>query len=343
MNYSQYSRTIAQSKHDKSIFLRGTVFIEELNRVVIVEHRLGFGKRNAMTLEVGLGFRRIPPKLNHTYIVCIDVGWSNGERGARNTLIDPNDHPWYGIPYPGTYVIGADGTINHKFFDNNLAVRAGPEQLLRAATGETLAGQDEGSIPADSVQVSVALDGDAFAPTVQNDLVARFRIPAGRHVYADPAPAGSRWLRAATAAHRKQRGRRGRVGDHGLRRDPLANLRRGGVRHSGETSPRAGRTCGRFSAGGTPQQKGRSARAQRHGPLPPDVGTKKDRGQTKSTFHDQVFREIPLHRRTPGERFPPSFKTLQFRYTDAISNSTLITTILSCSFCYELPPRSDSV
>ena len=111
--------------------------------------------------------------------------------GILNTLIDPNDHPWYGIPYPGTYVIGADGTISHKFFDNNLAVRAGPEQLLRAATGETLAGQDEGSIPADSVQVSVALDGDALAAIVQKDLVARFRMPAGRHVYADPAPAGS--------------------------------------------------------------------------------------------------------------------------------------------------------
>ena len=111
--------------------------------------------------------------------------------GILNTLIDPNDRPWYGIPYPGTYVIGADGTINQKFFDNNLAVRAGPEQLLRAATGETLAGQDEGSIPADSVQVSVALDGDALASIVQKDLVARFRMPAGRHVYAEPAPAGS--------------------------------------------------------------------------------------------------------------------------------------------------------
>ena len=49
-----------------------------------------------------------------------------------NTLIDPDDHPWYGIPYPGTYVIDADGAITHKFFENNLAVRVGPEQLLRA-------------------------------------------------------------------------------------------------------------------------------------------------------------------------------------------------------------------
>ncbi len=27
--------------------------------------------------------------------------------GILNTLIDPDDHPWYGIPYPGTYVVSA--------------------------------------------------------------------------------------------------------------------------------------------------------------------------------------------------------------------------------------------
>ena len=56
--------------------------------------------------------------------------------GILNTLIDENDHPWYGIPYPGTYVINRAGDITQMFFDNNLAVRAGPEQLLRAALGD---------------------------------------------------------------------------------------------------------------------------------------------------------------------------------------------------------------
>ncbi len=58
--------------------------------------------------------------------------------GILNTLIDPDDHPWYGIPYPGTYVVSAEGAITHKFFENNLALRAGPEQLLRAALGQPL-------------------------------------------------------------------------------------------------------------------------------------------------------------------------------------------------------------
>lgn len=115
--------------------------------------------------------------------------------GILNELIDPNDHPWFGIPYPGTYVVNADGVITHKFFDNNLAVRAGPEQLYQAALGRPMvdapASTPVASANPDAVGVSIALDGAELATTVQKDLVVRFEVPAGRHVYAAPAPAGS--------------------------------------------------------------------------------------------------------------------------------------------------------
>ena len=112
--------------------------------------------------------------------------------GILNTLIDPDDHPWYGIPYPGTYVIDGAGTITHKFFDSNLAVRAGSDQLLRAVRGEAIAAAEPAAAadPAE-VAMSVYLEGDSLTPTVQRDLVVQFSVPEGRHVYADPAPAGS--------------------------------------------------------------------------------------------------------------------------------------------------------
>ncbi len=31
--------------------------------------------------------------------------------GILNTLIPADDHPWYGIPFPGAYAIDAAGTI----------------------------------------------------------------------------------------------------------------------------------------------------------------------------------------------------------------------------------------
>ena len=111
--------------------------------------------------------------------------------GILNTLIDPDDHPWYGIPYPGTYVVNAEGAITHKFFENNLAVRAGPEQLLRAAQGQPMLKSRVDEAAPEGVQVRVALDGNNLALSVQKDLVVRFSVPAGRHVYAEPAPQGS--------------------------------------------------------------------------------------------------------------------------------------------------------
>ena len=116
--------------------------------------------------------------------------------GILNELIDPDDHPWFGIPYPGTYVVDADGVITHKFFDANLAVRAGPEQLLRAARGEAsdeVPGADPGAehVSPQEVEVDVHVDAPALSSTVQRDLVVRFDVPDGRHVYAAPAPKGS--------------------------------------------------------------------------------------------------------------------------------------------------------
>jgi DsbC/DsbD-like thiol-disulfide interchange protein len=130
------------------------------------------------------------------------------EFGILNTLIDADDHPWFGIPYPGTYVLDTNGTITHKFFDSNLAVRAGPEQLLRAVRGEaaatssTLLASAESTEP-DEVTMNVFLDGASLTPTVQRDLVVRFSVPDGRHVYAEPAPEGSVALAVTLAANER--------------------------------------------------------------------------------------------------------------------------------------------
>ncbi len=111
--------------------------------------------------------------------------------GILNTLIDENDHPWFGIPYPGTYVLNAAGRITHKFFDSNLAVRVGPEQLIRAIRGETVELEQANTTLSDEVLVDVSLSGESLTRTVQRDLVARFQVPAGKHVYATPAPEGT--------------------------------------------------------------------------------------------------------------------------------------------------------
>lgn len=111
--------------------------------------------------------------------------------GILNTLIPPDDHPWYGLPFPGSYVIDADGVIVAKFFEHNFAVRSGPEQLLAAALGqefEVPAPSDEQ--PAGRVSADVRIDGDRLPMGVTRQIVATFRVPEGQHLYDEPVPDG---------------------------------------------------------------------------------------------------------------------------------------------------------
>jgi hypothetical protein len=108
--------------------------------------------------------------------------------GILNTSIPPDDHPWYGIPFPGAYVIAADGTITAKFFEHNFAVRSGPEQMLAAALGQAF--EVEAATPVEQVSVEISFEGDRLPMGVTREIVATFRVPSGQHLYGEPVPVG---------------------------------------------------------------------------------------------------------------------------------------------------------
>lgn len=109
--------------------------------------------------------------------------------GILNTLIPPDEHPWYGIPFPGAYVVDADGTIVAKFFDHNFGARVGPAQLLDAALGRRFEVEPAAG-PAAEVSVDVALAADRLLFGVLHEIVATFRVPEGQHLYGEPVPDG---------------------------------------------------------------------------------------------------------------------------------------------------------
>jgi hypothetical protein len=114
--------------------------------------------------------------------------------GILNTLIAEDDHPWFGIPFPGTYVVDVEGIVTHTFFENNLVLRVGPEELLRAVNGEALIEHIGAPVDLQTVAANarphVFLEGDQLAVGVLQHLVCHIDVPAGRHLYADPAPEG---------------------------------------------------------------------------------------------------------------------------------------------------------
>lgn len=109
--------------------------------------------------------------------------------GILNTMIDPDDHPWHGIPYPGAYVTDADGLITAKFFESSLQFRPSAEQLRRAALGEELH-LPPMAAASESVEYDITLDGDVLHASVFHDLVVRLAVPDGQHLYGEPVPEG---------------------------------------------------------------------------------------------------------------------------------------------------------
>lgn len=109
--------------------------------------------------------------------------------GILNATIADDDHPWYGIPYPGVYITDSDGIIVEKFFENNFTVRPGPEQLLAAVRGEEVL-LEERPDPVSEVSVNVDFVGDSLPVGISRQIVARFSLPEGMHVYGQPVPEG---------------------------------------------------------------------------------------------------------------------------------------------------------
>lgn len=110
--------------------------------------------------------------------------------GILNTLVPEEEAEYYGMPFPGSYVIDAAGVVTAKFFENNQIFRPAPELLLRAALGDAVAPVDAVPAPVTEVAVRAYLDGPHLVPGLLRDLVVEFTVPEGHHLYGEPVPKG---------------------------------------------------------------------------------------------------------------------------------------------------------
>ncbi len=116
--------------------------------------------------------------------------------GIRNSLIKPGDGIYYGIPFPGSYVVDENGVVMEKFFSDSHKQRPGPELLIDAALGRIGLHQGEPNVATESpvandeVKISVTLHGGAIKQGIERRVVIRFEVPDGLHIYDQPVPAG---------------------------------------------------------------------------------------------------------------------------------------------------------
>ena len=114
--------------------------------------------------------------------------------GILNSLVDESERPFYGMPYPGTYLINEDGVVTEKFFPRHLANRESAETLLESSLGALLMGHDEpGSTGGeDDIRIAAYLHGGGgkLKSGIRRKVVVRFELANGLHIYGEPVPDG---------------------------------------------------------------------------------------------------------------------------------------------------------
>jgi hypothetical protein len=109
------------------------------------------------------------------------------EFGILNTNV-PKDHPFYGIPFPGDYLISADGVIGAKYFL--------PDYQTRVASSEILLNEFDAnanlksvSLTADDIRIVITPSTDHAVAGQEIGVAADFSIAKGWHIYGQPLPA----------------------------------------------------------------------------------------------------------------------------------------------------------
>ena len=130
-----------------------------------------------------------------TYPLLSDVGSKVIDRfGIRNHFVTRDQVPYYGIPFPGTYLVDEEGKVANKFFHRNLAQRESAESIIDAALGRIVLGDDEPHAEAgeDDISITAAYHGGdgTMKAGVMRQVVVRFDLAPGVHIYGEPVPSG---------------------------------------------------------------------------------------------------------------------------------------------------------
>lgn len=112
-----------------------------------------------------------------------------------NTIVQPEDVPFYGVPFPGFFLLNEDGVIIDKLFNRHFAHRDGVEAILDSYAGRVAPGANEPIAAAsedDGVSVTAFLRGGGGVLRVgpRRRLIVRVEMPDGLHIYGEPVPTG---------------------------------------------------------------------------------------------------------------------------------------------------------
>jgi hypothetical protein len=101
--------------------------------------------------------------------------------GLLNTQL-PENNQNYGVPYPGMYIVDAQGKITAKYFEKEYQERFTPETVLSKSFG--IGGGSQVEVKAQHLTLKTYLSLDHARPGNRVSLVAEIALPAKMHIYA---------------------------------------------------------------------------------------------------------------------------------------------------------------
>ena len=112
--------------------------------------------------------------------------------GILNTLVQPHETEYYGIPYPGSYLVDESGAIVAKFFNRQYQVRESAPSMIRMGFNLPidLASFNHAEASATGVTVHASLMEKGLRPRQRSFIYVTLELDEGLHVYGDPIPDG---------------------------------------------------------------------------------------------------------------------------------------------------------
>ena len=108
--------------------------------------------------------------------------------GILNTNI-PRTHKFYGIPFPGEYLVAPDGRVADKVFLPSFEDRATASEVLLKNFGIP-SGSDPVEIKSDVTRARIQLSDSSAFSGQELAVAANFSIKPGWHIYGQPLPKG---------------------------------------------------------------------------------------------------------------------------------------------------------
>ncbi len=94
----------------------------------------------------------------------------------------PEDHPWYGICFPGTFIVDENGVVQKKFFEQMHRQRFTADTILVKEFGQ--GGGKRLEAKTDHLTVTASASQDTVRPGNRFTLVFELELPPKMHVYA---------------------------------------------------------------------------------------------------------------------------------------------------------------